>query len=157
MPKLLKFTLFLIVGGLAAFVLMRWLIARASVLPDNLGVSNGRLTPCPASPNCVSTQASDEQHAIEPIAYDGTTAVAHATLLAILQADASYTIFTDTPTYIQAEARTAVLHFVDDVEFYFDEPAGLIHFRSASRLGYGDAGANRQRMEKVRAAFQAAR
>lgn len=157
MPKLLKFALFLIIGGLAAFVLLRWLIARASPMPDNLGVSNGRLTPCPDSPNCVATQATDALHAIEPIAYDGDTAVAHATLLAILQADPSYTIITNTPTYIQAEARTAVWHFVDDVEFYFDEPAGLIHFRSASRLGYGDAGANRQRMEKVRAAFEAAR
>ena len=154
MPRLLKLAIFLIVGGLAAFVLLRWLITRTSPMPDNLGVSNGRFQPCPDSPNCVSTQATDEQHAIEPIAYDGNTAVAHDTILAILQADPSYTIITDSPTYIYAEARTAVWHFVDDVEFYFDEPAGLIQFRSASRLGYGDAGANRQRMEKVRAAFE---
>lgn len=156
MPKFVKIIVVCIVAGLIAFLPLRWLIAQVSPKPNNLGVSNGRLQPCPESPNCVSTQATDELHAIAPIAYDGATAAAHATLLAILQADPSYTIITDSPTYIHAEARTAVWQFIDDVEFSFDEDAGLIHFRSASRLGYGDGGANRQRMETVRAAFQAA-
>ncbi|MBK8902887.1 MAG: DUF1499 domain-containing protein [Anaerolineaceae bacterium] len=124
-------------------------------MPDNLGVENGRLALCPDSPNCVSTQATDEQHGIAPIVYDDETAAAHATLLAILQADPTYTIITDTPTYIHAEARTAVWQFIDDVEFTFDEAASLIHFRSASRLGYGDGGTNRQRMEKIRREFAA--
>lgn len=157
MPKLLKTALFLVLSGLVLFFILRWLVQQASPMPDNLGVVNGRLTPCPDSPNCVSTQATDELHAITPIAYDDETAAAYAALLAILQADPTYTIITDMPTYIHAEARTAVWQFIDDVEFTFDEAAGLIHFRSASRLGYGDAGANRQRMEAVRAAFQTAR
>lgn len=157
MPKLLKTALFLVLSGLVLFFILRWLVQQASPMPDNLGVVNGRLTPCPDSPNCVSTQATDELHAITPIAYEGETAAAHAALLAILQADPSFTILTDSPTYIHAEARTAVWQFIDDVEFTFDEAASLIHFRSASRLGYGDAGANRQRLEAVRAAFQTAR
>jgi uncharacterized protein (DUF1499 family) len=157
MPKLLKTALFLVLGGTVLFFILRWLVQQASPMAENLGVANGRLQPCPDSPNCVSTQATDELHAIEPIAYDGETAAAHATLLAILQADPSFTILTDSPTYIHAEAQTAVWRFIDDVEFTFDESASLIHFRSASRLGYGDADANRQRMEAVRAAFQTAR
>jgi uncharacterized protein (DUF1499 family) len=40
---------------------------------------------------------------------------------------------------------------VDDVEFVFDDEAKTIHFRSASRTGYGDLGVNRARMEQVRA------
>ncbi|MCC6605821.1 MAG: DUF1499 domain-containing protein [Anaerolineae bacterium] len=157
MPKFVKIIVVFIVAGLIAFLPLRWLIAQVSPKPDNLGVANGRLQPCPESPNCVSTQATDELHAIEPIAYDGATAAAQQKLLAILQADPSYTLISNSPTYIHAEARTAVWQFVDDVEFTFDEAAGLIHFRSASRLGYGDAGANRQRLEAVRAAFQTAR
>jgi uncharacterized protein (DUF1499 family) len=121
---------------------------------DNLGVENGRLAPCPDSPNCVSTQATDEEHGIAPIAYSGEMDAANATILAILQADPQFTIITNTPTYIHAEARTAVWQFIDDVEFSFDEAEGLIHFRSASRLGYGDAGVNRQRMEAIRTEFQ---
>lgn len=157
MPKLLKTALFLVLGGTVLFFILRWLVQQASPVPENLGVANGRLQPCPDSPNCVSTQATDELHAIAPIAYEGETAAAHATLLAILQADPSFTILTDSPTYIHAEAQTAVWRFIDDVEFTFDESVSLIHFRSASRLGYGDAGANRQRLEAVRAAFQTAR
>jgi uncharacterized protein (DUF1499 family) len=41
------------------------------------------------------------------------------------------------------------------VEFYVDEAAGLIHFRSASRLGEGDMGVNRQRMEMLTASLSA--
>ncbi|MAT95807.1 MAG: hypothetical protein CL608_01470 [Anaerolineaceae bacterium] len=124
-------------------------------MPDNLGVENGRLAPCPSSPNCVSTQATDEEHGIAPIAYAGETSAAHATILAILQADPQFTIITNTPTYIHAEARSSLWKFIDDVEFFFDEADSLIHFRSAARLGYGDAGVNRQRMEEIRRAFQA--
>ncbi len=155
MTKLLKLLILLALGGLAAFFVLRWLVQQVSPMPENLGVENGRLAPCPDSPNCVSTQISDELHGIDPITYEGETADAHAAILAILQADPQFTIITNTPTYIHAEARSDLWRFIDDVEFRFDETERLIHFRSASRLGYGDAGANRQRMEKIRAAFQA--
>jgi uncharacterized protein (DUF1499 family) len=41
--------------------------------------------------------------------------------------------------------------YVDDVEFYLDEGANVIHVRSASRLGKSDLGVNRQRVEEIRA------
>jgi uncharacterized protein (DUF1499 family) len=52
-------------------------------------------------------------------------------------------------TYVHAIARTRWLRFVDDVEFFVDDHAKLIHFRSASRLGYSDMGVNRRRMERL--------
>ena len=64
------------------------------------------------------------------------------------------TVVTNEPGYTHAEFRSAAWGFVDDVEFYFDEEAGLIQFRSAARLGYGDGGVNRKRMEAVRAAYE---
>jgi len=36
------------------------------------------------------------------------------------------------------------------VEFVFDNGEKTIQFRSASRLGYGDMGVNRKRMETIR-------
>ena len=44
-----------------------------------------------------------------------------------------------------------VFGFVDDVEIRLDESTGKIHIRSASREGYGDLGANRKRIEAIRA------
>ena len=154
MSKLLKIILSLAIGGLLAFPVLRWLVERASPMPDNLGVENGRLTPCPDSPNCVSTQANDEEHGIDPIPYAGETAVAHDKILTILNDDPSFTIISQTPTYIHAEARSNLWRFIDDVEFFFDEADSLIQFRSASRLGYGDGGVNRRRMETIRTEFE---
>ncbi|MCA9902051.1 MAG: DUF1499 domain-containing protein [Anaerolineales bacterium] len=155
MSKLLKVAGFLLVGGLLAFLPLRWLVARSSPMPEDLGVVNGCFQPCPDSPNCVSTQASTELHSIAPIAYDEDTAVAQQKILAILQTDPSMTLISQTPTYIHAEARSNLWQFVDDVEFFFDEADSLIQFRSASRLGYGDGNANRQRMEAIRKAYNA--
>ena len=154
MPKIIKLLFSLLLLSLVAFFVFRWLVVRMSPRPDSLGVTNGRLTPCPDSPNCVSTFATNDLHGIAPMPYGGETAVAHAAILATLESLPRITLITNEPTYIHAEARSATWRFIDDVEFYFDETAGLIHFRSASRLGYSDAGVNRARMEQIRAAYQ---
>jgi uncharacterized protein (DUF1499 family) len=133
---------------------LRWLVGRVSPPPQNLGVANGRLAPCPDTPNCVSTYETDAEHSIEAIPLVGNTAVAQTSLLVIIQNMPGSTLITNEPGYIYAEFRTPTMRFVDDVEFYFDETAGVIQFRSASRLGYEDFDANRSRMETVRAAME---
>ncbi len=55
--------------------------------------------------------------------------------------------------YLHFEFRSLLFRFVDDVEFLVDEPNAVIHFRSASRVGYSDFGVNRRRMEAVRKRF----
>ena len=50
-----------------------------------------------------------------------------------------------------------LLRFVDDVDAVVDPDAGVIHVRSASRVGYSDLGVNRKRVEAIRAAFANAR
>jgi uncharacterized protein (DUF1499 family) len=153
--RLVKWLVPILLVGVVAFFVLRWFVQQASPLPEGLGVSaDGRLADCPPSPNCVSTFATDAEHSMEAIPYDGATAVAHDAILAILRATPHFTIITDDPTYIHAEARSAAWGFIDDVEFYFDENNSLIHFRSASRLGYGDGGVNRARMAKIVAAYR---
>lgn len=44
---------------------------------------------------------------------------------------------------------------MDDTEFQLD-PSGVIHVRSAARLGYSDLGVNRRRVEAIRAKLAAA-
>jgi len=53
-------------------------------------------------------------------------------------------------TYLHYEVTSLLFRFVDDVEFLFDDDTKTIHFRSASRTGYGDLGVNRTRMEQLR-------
>ena len=53
--------------------------------------------------------------------------------------------------YLHFEFTSKLLRFVDDVEFVFDDESKTIQFRSASRIGYGDYGVNRDRMEQIRA------
>lgn len=121
--------------------------------PDNLGVVDGRLAPCPNRPNCVSTQATEERHVIQPLRYEGDTAAAMQKLQLLLEDKFGAKIVKRTETYIHAEFTSSVFRFVDDVEFVVDRDEKLIHFRSASRVGYSDFGANRRRMEAIRQAF----
>jgi uncharacterized protein (DUF1499 family) len=59
-------------------------------------------------------------------------------------------IITENKNYLYAEFTSAIMGFVDDVEFYLDEGAKVIHVRSASRLGQSDLGVNRKRIETIR-------
>jgi uncharacterized protein (DUF1499 family) len=153
MMKFLKWLLIILGIGAGLFFVLRWLVGRVSPMPENLGVANGRLTPCPDSPNCVSSYETDEEHGMDAMELKGETAVAQQKILTIIQATPNSTLITNEPGYIHAEFRSPIWRFVDDIEFYFDEEAGLIQFRSASRLGYGDGGVNRSRMEEIRAAY----
>ena len=57
------------------------------------------------------------------------------------------------PGYLRAEFQTAVFRFVDDVEAAVDPAGGRIQLRSASRVGRGDHGMNRERVRELRRRF----
>ena len=59
-------------------------------------------------------------------------------------------IITATDNYLYAEFTSALMGFVDDVEFLVDDGAKVIQVRSASRLGESDLGVNRKRIETIR-------
>jgi uncharacterized protein (DUF1499 family) len=121
--------------------------------PDNLGPVDGKLRPCPDSPNCVSTFATDDTHKIEPFTFEDSPEAALARLKTALLLQPRVKIITATDNYIHAEFTTALMRMVDDVEFLVDADKKVIHFRSGSRLVYADLGANRKRMETIRHAF----
>ncbi|HEX6097711.1 MAG TPA: DUF1499 domain-containing protein [Thermoanaerobaculia bacterium] len=113
------------------------------------------LKPCPSTPNCVSTQATDETHRIEPFRYQGSSAEAMARLAAVIEAMPRTKLVERGPHILRAEFRTFVFRFVDDAVFVLDEESRTIHFRSASRLGRSDLGVNRRRLESIRGKFTA--
>lgn len=105
---------------------------------------------CPSSPNCVSTQAQDEGHAIGPFRYRKSRAEAKEALKGVIRSMPRTKLVEEDETYLHYEVTSLLFRFVDDVEFLFDDETKTIHFRSASRTGYGDLGVNRTRMEQVR-------
>jgi uncharacterized protein (DUF1499 family) len=121
------------------------------------GVVGGKLKACPSKPNCVCSEDSDPGHAIEPLAFEGDAGRAFRALLALVSSDPLGEVRETTDTYAHAVYRTPVLRFKDDVEFRLDSGAKRIHVRSASRIGYSDLGANRRRIESLRARWNAAR
>jgi uncharacterized protein (DUF1499 family) len=124
--------------------------------PATLGLTEGRLAPCPASPNCVSSQASTDGQRVEALRYSGDSVQARNHLLAVLKEMERVQVERADANFIHAEFRSSLFGFVDDVEFYFDPP-GVIQMRSASRLGYSDLGVNRERVEMIRVRFSATR
>lgn len=125
----------------------------AGTAPDDLGVNQGRLKACPPSPNCVSSQVSDPDHAIAPLTYNQETTTAKALLVEVLGVVPGTVIVEETADYIRAESSSKLLGFVDDVEFFFPSDRPVIEMRSASRLGQSDLGVNRRRLEQIRFAL----
>jgi uncharacterized protein (DUF1499 family) len=150
MNRFLWILLILVIVAIVGYVVLRVLVVQGSPMPNNLGVQEGRLANCPDTPNCVSSYATDSEHGIDPISYQGTQEEARIALLEVLNNLPRSTIITQNGDYIHVELRSRLMRFVDDAEFYFAEP-GLIHVRSAARLGQGDMGANRGYIEAIRA------
>ncbi|MBX3659444.1 MAG: DUF1499 domain-containing protein [Ramlibacter sp.] len=130
--------------------------------PAQLGVHEGRLKPPANSPNSVSSQATlypDHPYRryaeIAPLAYTGDGAAAFARAVAAVKALPGAVIVDESPGYLHAECTTRWLKFTDDLELWQDTSAGVIQVRSASRIGRGDHGVNRARVEALRAALGA--
>ena len=123
----------------------------AGVRPTNLGVKDGKLLICPQTPNCVSSQVDNtDSHFIEPYRYKKDLTTAFQELKTVVENQKRTKIISFTENYINAEFTSFLMGYVDDVEFYFDDTAKLVHVRSASRLGKSDLGVNRKRIESIR-------
>jgi uncharacterized protein (DUF1499 family) len=123
--------------------------------PQNLGVTDGRLAPCKRSPNCVSSQADpqDREHYIAPFEFRGKI----SDLRKAVESMPRSLVIKAEGNYLYAEYRTPLMRYVDDLELWYDDKAGVVHVRSASRLGRRDFGVNRNRVESLRAAIEALR
>jgi len=128
-------------------------MAAYDALLDPVAILDGRLDPCPQSPNCVSSQAWDPDQYVEPLPYPGEAEDALDQLEAIIEAWPRARVTHRVPGYLHAEFESRLLGFTDDVDLLADPESGVIHVRSASRRGYHDWGVNRERVEALREAF----
>ena len=149
-----------IVGLPAALLLAGQMNLLAGRRPDDLGARDGVLkAPAARAWNSVSSQAGrhahTDYHLIAPLRYGGDGHAAFARLANVVAGMPGATVIERQPGYLYGQFQTRLLKFVDDVEFLLDEPAGVIHMRSASRLGSKDFGANRERLEAIRRRLEA--
>ena len=120
-----------------------------------VGLKDGKFFPCVSKHVCVSTQSAqeDKKHYIKSIKYEGSRKDALNKIINAIKSFDRTKMIEKTDDYLHIEFTTALFKFHDDVEFYFDEEAKIIHFKSQSRIGGYDWGANRKRMEKIRALY----
>jgi len=110
------------------------------------GLEDGRLRPCPGSPNCVSSEAPERDLApFAPADEDGWERLREVI------ASHGGRIEAQDAGYLHATFRSRVFGFVDDLECRLD--GGLIHIRSEARTGWWDLGVNRRRLERLRKAW----
>ena len=114
------------------------------------------LAPCPDRPNCVSSLAEDDTHRIEPLPLEGEPEEALERLRQIIEEMPRATVDEIEAGYLKARFRSRVFGFTDDLELVVDSEAGVIHVRSASRVGYSDLGVNRKRVDEIRSRFRGA-
>jgi uncharacterized protein (DUF1499 family) len=126
--------------------------------PGDLGVKDGKLKAPSSSPNSVSSQADlwpghpqQAKARIAPLAVAGEPAAAMARIKAAVESTPGAVVVQADGDYLYAQYSTPLMKYTDDVEFWFDRSAGVVQLRSASRLGESDLGANRQRIEALRA------
>ena len=126
-------------------------ISRSDKAP---GLLDGALSPCPDKPNCVCSEHRDDSaHFIEPLPIADTPVVVAMQKLEKIISALGGRLETSRENYIAATFSSSLFGFVDDVEARADADARVLHLRSASRIGHGDLGANRKRVEEIRRRF----
>ena len=105
------------------------------------------LPPCGPLPNCVNSENGTDGHAIEAIQ---ASPQQWRTLKSWIARQENWSITEDDGDFVQAVATTPTMRYRDDVMLRFDAGKKVIHVRSSSRLGIGDMGANRARVEHLR-------
>lgn len=114
------------------------------------GTSKTTLKPCGSKPNCVTSYIhnGDRDHYFAPIKVKSLMSKAKKKIIEYLKSDSNVKIITQSDSYLYAEFTSSIFGFVDDLELHFSGE-GLIHFRSSSRVGYSDLGANKRRIKMI--------
>ena len=127
--------------------LLTIILAGCTSAPEQPGADTV-LPPCGMLPNCVNSDSGTGGSAIAPL--QATTEQWQA-LKRWLAAQDDWTITVETADFVQAVVKTPLMQFRDDVQLAFKQQASDIQVRSSSRLGISDMGANRRRIESLRA------
>jgi len=119
---------------------------------NRLKAENPRqLSPCPDTPNCVSSLSTQAKHAIDALALiDNDSPLSWNTLTDAIVRDGGEILVND-GQYLHAVFTSSVFRFKDDFEAKLNDKQ--IEVRSASRAGRSDLGQNRKRVERIQTLY----
>ena len=129
------------------------LIWQNTRVPEYVGVHNGQFASLPKSPNAVSSQTEDATRRVEPVPMLSSFEITQVALTNTLQEMGKNKIIKVEGPYLHAVFTSSQMGYNDDVELWIDEQAGMVHYRSQSRVGYSDMGANRTRYDHFRSIY----
>lgn len=141
--------LFSIIALLLTLTLLG-LLVKNNRTPTNLGMTNGSFARLPRTPNGISSQTTDLRKKVDPFPFNQNLTESKNSLKIIIAAFEDMKIRTEGKNYIHLISTSKTMRFHDDIEFFFDERSKVVHFRSASRIGYSDMNVNRKRYERLR-------
>jgi len=126
--------------------------------PKDLGVRpDGTLKLLQNTPKGVHSQATDPRHYMAPIPFSNTPEDVIRNLTAVVTTLVQYPrikLIKSEPNYLRFMDVSWFWRWKDDIEFFIDPKAKIIHFRSSPRYGYTDGGFNRRRMEIIQQKFE---
>ncbi|WP_198022041.1 DUF1499 domain-containing protein [Algiphilus aromaticivorans] len=137
-----------------SLALLAFLLQACGAGSARLQQSGGDLADCDGPPRCVSSQAGDPERRVEPLRYSGSARAAREKAVAHIKAQPRTEIVTNSDCYVHATYTSSIMRYTDDVELWFCDEPGIVQLRSASRIGYYDFGANRERVEDLREALK---
>ena len=143
---------FILIAGLILIMLLYFIYL--SIKSHNgtpAGLINHKLSPCPDTPNCINSEFKDDPtHFIDALAYKNKKV--DEVLVAVresIQKTGGHIIEVNND-YISATYTSKLFRYVDDFEIRVDSEDKNIHFRSASRVGRSDFGANSKRINLIK-------
>lgn len=144
------------VGGLSVLALAGMNIV-GGAKPKDLGLLDGKLRPCPVgSQNCVASETPEPARHVDSIRLHVDPSLALERIASVIGEMPRAKVVTRNDAYLHAEFTSLIFRFVDDLELRLDRDTSTVHVRSASRVGKGDLGVNRRRVEELEQRLRAA-
>jgi len=142
--------LLIILASIAVFIVVAFFVlGMMSKKGEALGLKAGQLQACASTENCViSEQIDGSVNTIEPFTFSGDKLEFVNKLEGVVKTLGGK-VTAKEADYIAATFTSGIFGFVDDVELRVTDD-NLLHFRSASRVGRSDLGANKKRVDAMK-------